>query len=358
MLSPLRRLATVVTASLMPLYAHAQVKSDEEVVFFPSAAHLSDDGAEWVVTIHGWVFEEETNSLLRRAALYQFRKRLGLDAEDETTAMFEHRMRRFLVDNERGKRAKIELAGRTYTMPESGADGHFSMTLRIPVGDVRDEEAGGRLEFHAVLAEDDDRMIRGRIHLVSNEGVTVISDIDDTIKVSHVTDRHELVRSTFFKPFEAVEGMAELYAGWAEQGAEFHFVSASPWQLYEPLSTFTQEAGFPDAAWSMKQIRLKDSTLLKLFDEPYAAKLAVIGDLVSASPRRRFVLVGDSGEKDPEVYGELARRHPERILRVLIRNVTDETSDSERMREAFRDVGSETWQLFDGADEIETDLPD
>ena len=57
----------------------------------------------------------------------------------------------------------------------------------------------------------------------------------------------------------------------------------------------------------MKQLRVKDTSILKLFENPVAYKQSVIEELIQAFPNRKFLLVGDSGEKDPEVYGIIAR---------------------------------------------------
>jgi phosphatidate phosphatase APP1 len=76
-------------------------------------------------------------------------------------------------------------------------------------------------------------------------------------------------------------------------------------------------------------------------------KLAAIGLLLSDFPKRRFVLVGDSGEQDPEIYGELAREHRGRIVAVIIRNVTGEGADAPRYAQAMRDLPRKVWAVFD-----------
>ena len=43
-------------------------------------------------------------------------------------------------------------------------------------------------------------------------------------------------------------------------------------------------------------------------------------------PGRRFLLVGDSGERDPEVYAEVARRRPEQVTGIAIRQVAGRLS--------------------------------
>ena len=69
------------------------------------------------------------------------------------------------------------------------------------------------------------------------------------------------------------------------------------------------------------------------------------------------MLVGDSGEQDPEVYADLLREFPDRILGVFIRNVTGEAPDNDRFAALFRDIDSERWRLFDDPATLELPAP-
>ena len=63
-------------------------------------------------------------------------------------------------------------------------------------------------------------------------------------------------------------------------------------------------------------------------------------------PARRFILIGDSGEQDPEVYGDIARRFPAQVSGILIRNVDASRADDLRYRTAFAGIAREQWRLF------------
>ena len=93
-------------------------------------------------------------------------------------------------------------------------------------------------------------------------------------------------------------------------------------------------------------MRLKDSSFLSLFADPEKTKPLVIEPILRAYPKRKFILVGDSGEKDPEVYGAIAVKFPEQVTRIFIRDVTGESEDSNRYRRAFRDVPMSKWTIF------------
>ena len=93
--------------------------------------------------------------------------------------------------------------------------------------------------------------------LIPPTGLSIISDIDDTVKLSDVLNKRELLRNTFLREFVPVEGMAELYRHWGEEHeAVFHYVSASPWQLQPELEGFLRNSGFPPATFHLKSVRL------------------------------------------------------------------------------------------------------
>lgn len=352
-------LAGIVICSLQLSHpAHCEepstIKSDERVVFFPTVGQLGSDRKHWEAVVHGWIFEPERDDLLRAAAIEETRETLGLDPDEPATKTFTERIRLFLVDNERGKRVGIRLAGETYVMGESAADGHFTGTVRVKIEAVAEPlRKHGALRFEAILPVGDGRRFEGAIYCLADEGTSVISDIDDTIKVSNVQDKAELLQNTFFRDFIAVNGMAAAYDKWATAGADFHYVSAAPWQLYEPLESFLVDNKFPLGTVQLKRIRLKDETFFKLFEDPVKYKLAIIKPLVAQFPNRKFVLVGDSGEKDPEAYGAIARRFPKQIERIWIRNVTGEKPDAVRYKRAFDGVRAEKWQVFDESRELQ-----
>jgi phosphatidate phosphatase APP1 len=325
----------------------SQLKLDENVILFPTAAALQPDGKAWTIPVHGWIFEPEQTDLLRRITLRQLRRALQLESEQAASDTFNQRARAFLVDNERGKTLSVRIAGQTHSLGPSDVGGHFSGTIVVDAETVAEYAEQGRLLIQTVQPPEDSRTFTGTVHLIPPTGTSVISDIDDTIKISDVRDRKQLIQNTFFHPFRAVDGMAALYRRWSEAGAEFHFVSSSPWQLFEPLSEFLADSGFPSGTFHLKRFRLVDRTALDLLADPLTTKPPIIERLLRSYPGRRFILVGDSGEQDPEVYGLIARKHPNQIWRIYIRNVTDETSDSPRYKECFRELPAERWQLFD-----------
>lgn len=323
-----------------------KLKSDERIVFYPSVAQRVQGGTNlWRATIRGNVFEPEKQRLL----VATFREAMELKTEEMTSAqsvVFGERARLFLVDHERGKKIFIRMGTNEFFVGKSEADGRF-------VGEINFSESA-TTSFTAILKPDDVREFKGQIFPLEADGVSVISDIDDTIKITEVLDKKAILRNTFLKEFQAVPGMAEFYQTLARSNdAAFHYISASPWQLYEPLAALVSSNGFPPGTFELKQFRWKDRSLFSLFANPEKYKPGVIEPLLKQFPKRRFILIGDSGERDPEIYGALARKYPDQIVRILIRDVTKESADSARYQKAFRDLARDKWQLFQTPAELQ-----
>lgn len=160
------------------------------------------------------------------------------------------------------------------------------------------------------------------VDVISDNGVSVISDIDDTIKKSSISlGAREIFRNTFIRDLKdlTVAGVEEWYGELHRMGVEFHYCSNSPWQLFPVIATFFRLAGLPPGSFHLKQY----SGMLQGIFEPVAErKKGTLEKILRDFPSRRFILVGDSGEADLEVYTDLAVAHPGRILAIFIRDVT------------------------------------
>lgn len=336
------------------------IKLDESVTLFTTAAWPSQKlpGA-WEVEVHGVIYEEARRLILSAA----FVQALDLNPERLTELerdILKQRAALFLVDNERGKALPVRVGASAHLLSPSGPTGHFRETIPISGDAVMAAAKDGLLPLQVLTPPGDTRRFTGfACVLPDGPEPLVISDIDDTIKVTSVRDRREMKRNTFCHPFQPVAGMAERYQEWARNsGAGFYYITGSPWQLYRPLEEFRQAHSFPPGAWHMKQLRLRDpQTIRSLFAPQTEHKLAAIQPLLERWPLRPVILVGDSGEQDPEIFATIARRHPQRIARIFIRNSSGELRDSRRYREAFEGIEPAKWQLFTDAAELPQSVP-
>lgn len=296
------------------------------IAFFPTYARRTDSG--WRATVAGMVTRPLPEKSRRRTLAVAVLKRLlELEDADLDTDVFRRRAESFLFQRVAGQQVTVELGGRRFDAGSSDRSGHFQASFDLDDGFVQEliGDPGAQesrwLTYAGVVEEGDAAPTGGRIQLIHDTGVSVISDIDDTVKVSHVADRRELLKNTLLREFAAVPGMPEAYRRWQDSGAAFHYVSASPWQLSNCLCSFMGAAGLPAGSMHLKLFRLKDTTPLGRLTARKRSKKKAIEQIMADFPRRRFVLVGDSGERDPEVYAAVARGRPEQVTSVLIRRV-------------------------------------
>ena len=239
----------------------SDIARDETLVFFRTAGWLDEERQDWQLPVHGWVFEPEDSTARRKLFETILEQKFDLLVNDDNEANFERRLNLLIADNERGKKIVVEIAGQVHELPASAENGHFSAILSVPASELVDSIEKGRLPYSAVTKSGETREFSGEIQLVAPEGLSIVSDIDDTAKISNVTDHKRLLEYTFLRDFAPAPGMADLYAQWSAQDASFHFVSSSPWQLYSPLEEFLDASGFPWATYSLKAVRFRDETL-------------------------------------------------------------------------------------------------
>jgi phosphatidate phosphatase APP1 len=149
----------------------------------------------------------------------------------------------------------------------------------------------------------------------------VISDIDDTILQTYVQNRPRMVYLTLVgNPLTRLsfEGTTELYRGLREcgNGAPFFYVSKSMWNLFPLLERFITHQHLPRGRLLLRRLHWFGPRP----SVPHKQK--AIRELLETYPSLPFLLIGDSGERDLELYLEAARSHPGRVPAILIRNVS------------------------------------
>jgi len=334
----------------------SDVRHDESIVFFPSYAYRQNGDCEWTAVVRGVVFDPRSHSLRKAAAVKALRYATKRDFTPRERKRFDHRVGRFLVDPKRDKTVVIRVGTRECEIGRSGADGQFRDVVRLPKSPRESSgNTGARrptwISFEAVTRGN--REFTGRIQLIGPRGLSIISDIDDTIRDSHVTDKAALLTNTFVHPFRPVTGMPALYRTLAGQGVVVHYVSSGPWQLYQPLAEFLRAEKFPDGSVHLQPFHFSRRNAARLFFSPATTKPKTIAPLLAAFPGRRFVLIGDSGEQDPEIFGNIARRHKRQIVGIFIRDVHSGNSTAERFRKAFDGLDRSVWQIYDRAEQLQ-----
>lgn len=324
----------------------SNIRPNDNLVFFRSSAWLDEEKMQWNIPIHGWIYIPQHSTLRKAAFRKLLESRYNLVTNESSEANFSQRFNFLLSDNKRGRVVVIWLAGRKYVLPRSKANGHFSTVLRIPSENLNKPSANKLIKFKVITSTNETRDFSGEAQLVYPKGFSIISDIDDTIKISQVKDSKQLLNNTFYKDFKDVDGMRKHYQEWSKSGASVHYVSSSPWHLYPPLLEFVDKSGFPWASFDLKHVRLKDKSIFNFFKPGTSTKPSQIEPILLRFPRRKFILFGDSGEHDPEVYSGLMKKYPQQIIKVFIRVLNKEDKSHERFRTLFKNFHSDHWELF------------
>jgi phosphatidate phosphatase APP1 len=178
----------------------------------------------------------------------------------------------------------------------------------------------------------------------------VISDIDDTVMYTDAANLIRMARNVFLGnartrlPFN---GVAAFYRSLMRGGQEHElnplfYVSSSPWNVYDLLSEFFQLRGIPlGPVLFLRDWGLNEDELLPTHHRDY--KMAYIQKILATYPHLPFIFIGDSGQKDPEIYAEVVAKHPGRINAIYIRNVSQDPRRDQsigELAEGVREAGS------------------
>jgi phosphatidate phosphatase APP1 len=166
--------------------------------------------------------------------------------------------------------------------------------------------------------------IPGNVLVASEQSpVGVVCDVDDTAWVTGLRHPLRAAWRTFARGSAGrtpVKGTADLLR--AAIGAQEHpavvYLSNGPWNLAGPVGRFLDRNGFPDGALLMTDWGLRAD---RWFRDGQAHKRGSLERLARDLPWVRWVLVGDDGEHDPDIYADFVRRHPGRVVAVAIRQV-------------------------------------
>lgn len=237
----------------------------------------------------------------------------------------------------------------------SGEEGYFTFEFDLPQ-DLAPKQTHVPVSFKLLEAP---RLIQepvtafGEI-IVAKQSADygVVSDIDDTVLQSSAATPIEAIKWLFLYnattrlPFD---GVASLYQALAQGENPIFYVSSSPWNLYPMLIDFFKNQNIP-----IGPLFLKDYGISKdqLFTSGHANhKLTQIKTIFEAHPDLSFILVGDSGQKDPEIYQEAVNLYPGRVLAIYIRDVSEGDRDEsvDQIATAVKEKGVDMLLVPDSA---------
>jgi phosphatidate phosphatase APP1 len=315
-----------------------KVQRDKEVIPYPTYGYRKrGDPNTWLIPVRVWV-NKARRLPISDEVIGIFTRDIDLSPE-EVEGLRSH-IKHFVADDDSGETVSVKFDDdpddQTHVLSGmTDFNGLIKHELEISAGKARQlldaqQSTSGWLSFTASAEGFEGE---GRVRLVEPRGLSIVSDIDDTIKITEVPAGKRIVlRNVFLRDYVAVPDMAEKYRTFGD-GVMFHYVSGSPWQLYKILGGFLVGSGFPEGAFHMKDVRknLFDRESWEDFKNLAAGDVATLEQKVSQIkrlfenlPEREFILIGDSGEKDPEVFRGIRQTFGPRVREIIIRDVVDE----------------------------------
>ncbi|KQQ97371.1 App1 family protein [Massilia sp. Leaf139] len=283
-----------------------------------------------------------------------FREQTGQDSSWSNLVALYHRLE---SDEVAGARVVAHFDGRSWeTVTDGGGYFSFEIPSATPL-------AGGSHRVELELPEwmgADKAPIRASAEAfvpAASARFGIISDIDDTVLWTNVTNKLNmalmLARTNAHtrKPFK---GVAAFYralrdgTGGDENNPMF-YVSSSPWHLFGFLVDFLRLQDIPVGPLLLRELGLQNVFQLQNHGSHKLDKIELI---LKFYPGMQFVLIGDSGEKDPEIYTEIVRRHPKQVRMIYIRNVNPDPMRIEALDRLIEEVSSTGTQLILAPDSV------
>lgn len=251
------------------------------------------------------------------------------EAPSGGSSVLSRNLRRLTAPNWEGAKVEVSFLGATSTVT-SGHDGNFEVNLQPPEG------ASFPPGFFVAQAKVAGALASTRVEVVADSTpLLVISDFDDTLAISQVIKPAKLLENALLKDSDSqqvVPGMAAFYGCLRAPAAPaFALVSGSPVQFVPRVSQFLTRHGFPPFGLYLRD--LGPSTLSNY-------KQPAIRRLLRQFPQP-VVLVGDSGEKDPEIYAQIREEFPGRVKAIYIRDA-GRSEDASRFKDMilFQEAGA------------------
>ncbi len=258
-------------------------------------------------------------------------------AEDRALRNLKNTVRRALTDEIPHARVRARLGSET-SEARADREGFFDIQLRT-AATFAPGELWHEVELEVVepvrAGEEPARAVARVLVPPPDAEFGVISDIDDTVVRTEVTHWLRMLRIVLLTnahsrmPFDHVDSLYRALQG-GSTGARYNpifYVSSSPWNFYDLLEEFFRVHRIPEGPLFLRDWNYSPRKLLGMGHQEH--KLVLIRALFDTYPELPFVLIGDSGQEDPEIYRAVVREYPARVAAIYIRNVTSEARERE-----------------------------
>lgn len=249
--------------------------------------------------------------------------------EDRFWRNFQKMRKRFFTIVFPGVSLEAEFRGKV-TQVTTDEEGYFEIVIKLEGDEISEGWHPVRLRLiHDLLGRATEVVAFGEVYFPDkNPDYGIISDIDDTILTTGAMRLWEMLKVTFTQnahtriPFA---GVSEFYNALRKGRDEIlsnpiFYVSSSPWNIYDFLMEFLVTHQIPKGPLMLRDLGLSREQLIAGSHRDH--KLKQIQHILKTFKNLGFILIGDSGQEDPQIYLEIVKTYPGRILAVYIRDVS------------------------------------
>ncbi|KAK4545129.1 hypothetical protein LTR36_003680 [Oleoguttula mirabilis] len=190
----------------------------------------------------------------------------------------------------------------------------------------------------------------GTAYLVPNEGLTVISDIDDILRITKIYEPEQGLLNSFARPFVQWEDMPSIYANWSVSlpDTHFHYLTTTPEQVTRNYMQFIY-ATYPGGSFDTRPLNFSDvSATLSI-------RKFLLTKIFETFPQRKFILVADTSNSDVmKDYPAMATEFPDQVQCIFLRNTTA-TDPGDKFpydTSGFKTLNQKSYMFFLNADDL------
>jgi phosphatidate phosphatase APP1 len=182
-------------------------------------------------------------------------------------------------------------------------------------------------------------------YLVPTEGLVVVSDIDDTLRITKIYEPKEGLLNSFARPYVPWMNMPEIYANWSTSLSElhFHYLTTTPEQVTRNYMDYIYKT-YPPGSFDTRPLNFSDvSATLSI-------RKFLLQKIFQTFPQRKFILVGDTSNSDVmRDYPAMATEFPGQVQCIFIRNISS-TDDGDHFpydTSGFNGLNQDSYMFFD-----------
>lgn len=187
-------------------------------------------------------------------------------------------------------------------------------------------------------------------YLVPPEGLSVISDIDDILRVTKIYQPKEGIINTFARPFTPWMNMPDIYANWSSSSSRihFHYLTTLPEQVTRTYMEFIYKT-YPLGSFDTRPLNFSNAK------ETLKVRKFLLNKVFDTFPKRKFVLVADTSNHDiMKDYPAMYKDYPGQVSCILLRNTTS-TDDKDKFpydTSGFKGIPQEKYMFFNVPDDL------